>query len=99
MSAPPEQHEMVHEGTDPSGAEAWRCPRCGRHFIVRWPPDYDRLVLEAGDESATHLGRKGEVSLRRMEATPASGDPPGAAEDAWRRWLRENGMDWDGWVA
>jgi hypothetical protein len=81
---------MLYEGTDASGMEEWRCPVCGRHFIVRWPPDYARLVLAEGDPDATHVGTKGEVGLTGIEVSP----PPG--EDDWRRWLRDNGIDWDG---
>jgi hypothetical protein len=120
MRAPP-PHEMVHEGTDPSGMEEWRCPVCGRHFIVRWPPDYERLVLAEGDPKAIHVGTKeGEVGFGGIGIAPAAdaaaaagglpsadADPgpaagPAAApgeEDAWRRWLRDNGIDWDGQVA
>jgi hypothetical protein len=110
MRAPP-PHEMVHEGTDPSGMEEWRCPVCGRHFIVRWPPDYERLVLAEGDPQAIHVGTKeGEVGFGGIGITPAAdglptADPdrgPAAGpgdEDAWRRWLRDNGIDWDGQVA
>ena len=46
---------------------------CGRHFVVRWPPDYERLVLAEGDENATHVGTKGGVGLGGIEVTPASG--------------------------
>jgi hypothetical protein len=88
MRAPP-PHEMIHEGTDASGMEAWRCPVCGRHFVVRWPPDYRRLVLAEGDPNATHVGTKGEVGFSGIQVTPASG------EDDWRRWLAEHGIDWD----
>ena len=121
MRAPP-PHEMVHEGTDPSGMEEWRCPVCGRHFIVRWPPDYERLVLAEGDPKAIHVGTKegevgfGGIAVARAAGPPqaadghpaADGDPPAAPdpaaaapgeEDAWRRWLRDNGIDWDGQVA
>jgi hypothetical protein len=115
MRAPP-PHEMVHEGTDPSGMEEWRCPVCGRHFIVRWPPDYERLVLAEGDPKAVHVGTKeGEIGFGGIAVaavtgtTPAAGGDPAAApdpaaaapgeEDAWRRWLRDNGIDWDGQVA
>jgi hypothetical protein len=101
----PFPHEMVHEGTDASGMEEWRCPVCGRHFVVRWPPDYERLVLDEGDPTATHVGTKGEIGLRglRLARAPgghaapdddaASGDAPGEAD---RRWLRDHGIDWDG---
>ena len=116
MRAPP-PHEMVHEGTDASGMEEWRCPVCGGHFIVRWPPDYERLVLAEGDPKAIHVGtREGEVGLDGMRIAPAAGTTPAAGglpsadadpdpaadlgdEDAWRRWLRDNGIDWDGQVA
>jgi hypothetical protein len=106
---------MVHEGTDASGMEEWRCPVCGRHFVVRWPPDYERLVLAEGDPKAIHVGtREGEVGFGGMRIAPAAGTTPAAGglpsaaadpaaalgdEDAWRRWLRDNGIDWDGQVA
>jgi hypothetical protein len=97
MSASPQRHEMVHKGIDQSGAEEWLCRECGRHFVIRWPPNYDRLVLDPGDESATHFGRKGDAVIRHIQVSPASNEPPAAPdEDAWLRWLRENGMDWDG---
>jgi len=99
MRGPP-PHEMVHESTDATGMEEWRCPGCGRHFVVRWPPDYERLGLAEGDQNATHVGTKGEVGLGGIEVTPASGGPAdGSVDDAWRRWLRDNGIDWDGPVA
>lgn len=91
-------HEMVHEGTDASGMEEWRCPVCGRHFVVRWPPDYERLVLAEGDPKATHVGTKGEVGLTGLRVTLAPGDaaPDDDPGDADRRWLRDHGIDWDG---
>jgi hypothetical protein len=96
MSASP-QHEMVHKGTDPSGAEEWLCEECGRHFIVRWRPTYDRVVtLHPGDASATHIGRMGDAAVRDLQVTRADVPAATPAEDAWRRWLRDNGMDWDG---
>jgi hypothetical protein len=87
-ASPP--HEMIHEGTDATGMEEWRCPVCGRHFVVRWPPDYQRLVLAEGDPNASHVGTKGDVGLGGIQVTPPAG------EDGWRRWLRDHGIDWDG---
>ena len=94
MGAPP-PHEMVHQGTDASGMEEWRCPECGRHFVVRWPPDFERLVLAEGDGDAVHVGAKGDSGLTGVQVAPAAGD----AEVEWRAWLRDNGIDWDGQVA
>jgi hypothetical protein len=95
-AAPP--HEMVHQGTDATGMEEWRCPVCGRHFIVRWPPAYERLVLAEGDENATHIGTRGdEGGLSGLQVVPTDGEPAAGPDgDAWRRWLRDNGIDWDG---
>ena len=87
MGAPP-PHEMLHQGTDSSGMEEWRCPVCGRHFLVRWPPDFERLVLTEGDGDAIHVGTKGDVALGGIQVAPAAG------EDDWRRWLRDHGIDW-----
>jgi hypothetical protein len=99
-ASPP--HEMVHLGTDAAGMEEWRCPVCGRHFVVRWPPNYERLVLTEGDADATHIGnREGEPGLRGIQVGPPAGEPAGGGdgEDAWRRWLSDHGIDWDGEVA
>ncbi|MGQ0575055.1 MAG: hypothetical protein ACT4RN_12750 [Pseudonocardia sp.] len=91
MGTPVEQHVMELQGTLPSGAQEWSCPTCGRHFIVRWPPHYQRLVLTEGDVNAAHVGATGDV---RLDAdVPA---PSAEAEHAWRSWLDDNGMTWDG---
>lgn len=58
-------HEMQLVRTHASGAEEWFCPTCGRRFLMHWPPTYKKIVLEAGDEYAAHVGGKGGV---RMDA-------------------------------
>jgi hypothetical protein len=90
---------MVHQGTDASGMEEWRCPQCGRHFVVRWPPDFERLVLAEGDGDAVHVGAKGEPGLTGAQVRPAAADAEADTEVEWRAWLRDNGIDWDGQVA
>ena len=96
MSGSPRRHEMVHKGTDTSGAEEWLCRECGRHFVIRWRPDLERLVLDPGDESAVHYGRKGEAGITHIRATQVPSEPSTLSEDdAWRRWLRDHGMAWE----
>ena len=58
-------------------------------------------MLAEGDENATHVGTKGEVGLSGIQMTLGTGEPAAApaTKDAWRRWLRDNGIDWDGQVA
>jgi hypothetical protein len=56
-----EHHQMVLETTHPSGAEEWYCPTCGRRFLLRWPPSYEKIVLDPGDQDAAHSGSKGPM--------------------------------------
>lgn len=88
-------HEMVLEQTHPSGAEEWVCPICGRRFVMTWKP-YRRVVLEAGDESATHSGSKGGVKVGAVTVIPdgPETDPSassGQSLSAFRDWI--DGVD------
>jgi hypothetical protein len=49
---------------------------------------------DRGRRDAIHIGRKSELGLTGIQIAPT---PSG--EDEWRRWLRDNGIDWDGEVA
>ena len=89
-----DKHEMVLIGSVASGAEEWACPICGRRMLLRWPPHYEKLVLDHGDSSAVHVGGKGGVKMGDIAVTSASDVPTGE-----RQWLRENGIDWDGMSA
>lgn len=81
---------MILIGCLESGAEEWSCPRCGRRMQLRWPPGYERLVMEYGDVSAIHVGGKGGVQVGDVALTPAR-DVPGTD----LQWLRDNGIDWE----
>jgi hypothetical protein len=58
-----EQHEMVLETIHPTGAEEWYCPTCGRRFLMQWPPAYNKVILDPGDENAIHSGGRGSAQL------------------------------------
>ena len=89
----PARHEMILTGRTESGAEEWACPACGRRMLLRWPPDYEKLVLEHGDDTVVHVGGKGGLRVGQAIVTPApAADVPGAE----RQWLRDHGIDWDG---
>ena len=62
-------HEMVLDNIHPSGAEEWYCPTCGRRFLMQWPPAYNKVILEAGDETAIHSGGKGTRGSSLIPAT------------------------------
>lgn len=84
---------MILAGRAESGAEEWVCPSCGRRMLLRWPPDYQKLVLEHGDDTAIHVGGKGGLRVGQAVVAPAVAADVPAAE---RQWLQDNGMDWDG---
>ncbi len=63
MNSGTQQHQMVVKNTFPSGAQEWFCPTCGRHFIIQWPPNYKRIILDEGDEQAAHAGGTGGLVM------------------------------------
>jgi hypothetical protein len=89
---------MIPTGSAESGAEEWACPDCGRRMLLRWPPNYEKLVLERGDDTAIHVGGKGGLRIGQVAVAPAPApDPPPAdVPAAEQQWLRDIGIDWDG---
>jgi hypothetical protein len=63
-----QNHEMQLEIKHASGAELWYCPTCGRQFLLSYPPEYKKIILDAGDESAIHSGGKGGLSMGQFQA-------------------------------
>jgi len=79
MDSEQKKHDMILERTHESGAEEWYCPICGRRFLMQWPPNYQKIILEPGDEYAIHSGGKGGLSM----GTPQLAQKPeGFAQDA-----------------
>jgi len=80
----PQTHQMQLETTHPDGAEEWSCPTCGRRFLMQVSPTYKKVVLEAGDNDAGHVGSKGIIQMGHAEAVqPAES----AISDTLRPWL------------
>ena len=103
-----ERHAMVRVWKNSDGVEEWHCPVCGRHFLMQWPPNFKRTILEPGDENAVHVGGKGEMglgmSMAEVDLQPAaSGDSadltPQEEErlSPWQQWMSRVGFDslWD----
>ncbi len=85
------RHTMILNGTTESGAEEWACPVCGRRMLLRWPPNYEKLVLEHGDDAVVHVGGKGGLQVGETVVTPAvNAEVPGVEQE----WLRDNGIEW-----
>lgn len=97
-----QQHEMRLGATYASGAEEWYCPTCGRRFLMQWPPAYQMIVLEAGDEYASHSGSKGGLHIGPVQVTPVEetelGETGLTEEEErrlglWEEWLRRVDLD------
>jgi hypothetical protein len=96
-----EHHEMILEMTHPSGMQGWRCPTCGRRMLLFVPPDNDMIVIEEGDQYASHSGSTGDLRIgavrvkeRDEELNEVSGE---ISEESLRPWIEalENlDLDW-----
>ncbi len=82
---------MVRLGQAEDGTEEWSCADCGRRMMLRWPPHYEMVILERGNENAVHVGGKGglQVGGTTVEARPETV----TGKDA--QWLRDNGINWE----
>ncbi len=92
-------HAMILQSTAPDGVEEWLFPACGRRFLMQWPPEYKKTVLEPGDEYAVHTGGKGlpglalevRAGMEEPRTTPeqleGAGDEPlpGPFQDWWEK--------------
>lgn len=90
------RHEMVLEGPRPSGSEEWSCPECGYRFVVRWPPHFERIVLEEGEPGVVHTGAKGDLQVHHVDMAPSADGTVDRLDAQAREWLDEIGIEWDG---
>jgi hypothetical protein len=79
--------------TEESGLEEWACPTCGRRMLLRWPPDYEKQVIEAGDQKACHVGHTSEDPAEDPAASSGATQADLLQMNNGRRWLRETGVD------
>jgi hypothetical protein len=81
------EHQMILQHVDPSGIEEWYCPTCGRRFLLQWPPEYRKVILDAGDENAIHSGGKSGCSNTSISSVREDGPAypkPGPLDTAHR---------------
>lgn len=89
-----ERHEMELIEKHKDGRDEWLCPTCRRRFIMQWPPNFKRVILEEGDVNAIHIGGKSGV---RMEASATLAEEAEGAEDCTLSdYMRDalNDLDW-----
>ena len=82
---------MTRTRTLERGVEEWSCTQCSRRLLFRWPPAFEKIVLDGGDEWVAHVGGTG----LRTGAAQAGASGPGGLADADRGWLAAHGIDWE----
>lgn len=94
-------HQMVMIGKG-EGTEEWFCPHCGRRLLLNWEPQFEKIILEAGDQEAMHSGELESSAARPVHISPAanpiSPEVPDTSPDTrwllpWMRWLDAVGFD------
>ena len=84
-------HEMRIEKIHSSDIEEWLCPICGRRLLVRWTPEFQKIVLESGDEYAYHSGSKGGVQIQPPNTVVQENETESPEEDSWLK-------PWEEWM-
>jgi hypothetical protein len=93
-----QKHEMIINGTLPSGAEEWFCPVCGRRTLINWEPEFKRTVLETGDSLAVHTAIKSSLPAESLQLDASASSFPQEGEQAsgedyrlapWLDWLNK----------
>ncbi|MBI3943558.1 MAG: hypothetical protein HY326_11150 [Chloroflexi bacterium] len=76
--------------TYPTGVEEWYCPTCGRRFLLRWPPGYQKMILDSGDEAVLHRGSKRDLANQTSQVEECEST---ALPEVWQKGLEEAGFD------
>jgi hypothetical protein len=84
-------HEMTRTRTLEHGVEEWSCTQCSRRLLFRWPPTFEKIVLDHGDQWAAHVGGSGGVHIAAAEVAPPERTDLRASD---REWLAAQGIEW-----
>jgi hypothetical protein len=83
-------HQMTRISAAGHDYDEWACTECARRLLIRRPPAFEKVVLERGDEAASHTGGTG----LRMSLGGTRRGGPGEVHGADRGWLAAHGIEW-----
>ena len=83
-----QHHEMVLEMTHPSGMQGWYCPICGRRILLQVPPNNEMVIVELGDQYASHSGSAGGLRIGAVQVTERDKEPEEVSEESLRPWIK-----------
>lgn len=92
-----QHHEMVLEMTHASGMEGWYCPTCGRRMLLHVPPRGELVIVEPGNQYASHSGSVGGLRIVGVQVRESNEEPGEISEERLRPWIKalENlDLDW-----
>jgi hypothetical protein len=83
-----QQHEMILEMTHSSGMQGWYCPTCGRRILLLVPPNSEMVIVEAGDQYASHSGSTGGLRIGAIQVIGRNEEPEEISEERLRPWIK-----------
>ncbi len=81
-----ETHKLVLVKKYETGAEEWYCPSCGRHFVMQWDPEYQRVIFVSGDETVVHNTSRGDIIVYRPQVDDPYLTP-------WLEWMEKDNFE------
>ncbi len=82
-----QHHEMILEMTHASGMQGWYCPTCGRRILLLVPPNSEMVIVEPGDQNASHTGSTGGLRIGAVQVKERDKEPIEISEDSLRPWI------------
>lgn len=83
-----QHHEMVLEMTHPSGMQGWYCPTCGRRILLLVPPNNEVVIVEPGDQYASHSGSTGGLRIGAVQVAERDKEAEEVSEESLRPWIK-----------
>ena len=90
-------HEMVLEMKHASGMQGWYCPSCGRRILLLVPPNNEMVIVEPGDNYATHSGSTGGLRIGSVRVAERNEEHYEISEESLRPWIKaieSLNLDW-----
>ena len=83
-----QHHEMVLEMTHASGMQGWYCPTCGRRILLQVPPNSGMVIVEPGDQNASHSGSTGGLRIGAVQVKERDEELYEISEESLRPWIK-----------
>lgn len=83
-----QHHEMVLEMTHPSGMQGWYCPICGRRILLLVPPNSKMVIVEPGDQYASHSGSTGGLRIGSVQVAERDEELYEISDERLRPWIK-----------